>query len=179
MVKSLISLGRVPACVGVPKAEAAAVFRHGAHCRRGGRHLRGLTVDQVMASVKPASGLVMSSTAARALTVSSTLRRRPRQSLTFWRRGAHGPHDGTAPSARALASPALRPRRTQTRRIRIAPVMVNAGRLGAARPQIYRLPTPRCPSRPSPVPRHANAFHRCWSVAALKLHWSAFPRLVT
>jgi hypothetical protein len=34
------------------------------------------------------------------------------------------------------------PGRTQTRRIRIAPVMVNAGRLGADRPQIYRLPTP-------------------------------------
>jgi hypothetical protein len=32
--------------------------------------------------------------------------------------------------------------RTQTRRIRIAPVVVNAGRLGAARPQIYRLPKP-------------------------------------
>ena len=30
----------------------------------------------------------------------------------------------------------------QTRRIRIAPVMVNAGRLGADRPQIYRLRTP-------------------------------------
>lgn len=35
------------------------------------------------------------------------------------------------------------PGRTQTRRIRIAPVMVNAGRLGADRPQIYRLPTPK------------------------------------
>ncbi len=34
------------------------------------------------------------------------------------------------------------PGRTQTRRVRIAPVMVNAGRLGADRPQIYRLPTP-------------------------------------
>jgi hypothetical protein len=34
------------------------------------------------------------------------------------------------------------PGRTETRRIRIAPVMVNAGRLGADRPQIYRLPTP-------------------------------------
>lgn len=35
------------------------------------------------------------------------------------------------------------PGRTQTRRVRIAPVMVNAGRLGADRPQIYRLPTPK------------------------------------
>lgn len=34
------------------------------------------------------------------------------------------------------------PGRSQTRRVRIAPVMVNAGRLGADRPQIYRLPTP-------------------------------------
>jgi hypothetical protein len=34
------------------------------------------------------------------------------------------------------------PGRTQMRRFRIAPVMVNAGRLGADRPQIYRLPTP-------------------------------------
>jgi hypothetical protein len=34
------------------------------------------------------------------------------------------------------------PGRTQTRRVRIAPVMVNAGRVGADRPQIYRLPTP-------------------------------------
>jgi hypothetical protein len=33
--------------------------------------------------------------------------------------------------------------RTQTRRVRIAPVMVNAGRLGADRPQIYRLPEPK------------------------------------
>lgn len=35
------------------------------------------------------------------------------------------------------------PGRTQTRRVRIAPVMVNAGRLGSDRPQIYRLPTPK------------------------------------
>ena len=35
------------------------------------------------------------------------------------------------------------PGRTQTRRVRIAPVMVNAGRLGADRPQIYRLPAPK------------------------------------
>lgn len=34
------------------------------------------------------------------------------------------------------------PGRTNTRRIRIAPVMVNAGRLGGDRPQIYRLPLP-------------------------------------
>lgn len=34
------------------------------------------------------------------------------------------------------------PGRTQTRRVRIAPAMVNAGRLGADRPQIYRLPAP-------------------------------------
>lgn len=34
------------------------------------------------------------------------------------------------------------PGRAQTRRVRIAPVMVNAGRLGADRPQIYRLPAP-------------------------------------
>ena len=34
------------------------------------------------------------------------------------------------------------PGRTQTRRVRIAPVMVNAGRLGSDRPQIYRLPAP-------------------------------------
>ncbi|MBY6388951.1 hypothetical protein HG717_34350 [Rhodococcus erythropolis] len=35
------------------------------------------------------------------------------------------------------------PGRAQTRRVRIAPVMVNAGRVGADRPQIYRLPTPK------------------------------------
>lgn len=35
------------------------------------------------------------------------------------------------------------PGRSQTRRVRIAPVMVNAGRFGADRPQIYRLPTPK------------------------------------
>ncbi|OBK38612.1 hypothetical protein A5658_03580 [Mycobacterium sp. 1245111.1] len=34
------------------------------------------------------------------------------------------------------------PGRAQIRRVRIAPVMVNAGRLGADRPQIYRLPAP-------------------------------------
>lgn len=48
------------------------------------------------------------------------------------------------------------PGRAQTRRVRIAPVMVNAGRLGAERPQIYRLPTPT-------VSELANATHapRC------------------
>lgn len=35
------------------------------------------------------------------------------------------------------------PARASTRRIRIAPVMVNAGRPGSERPQIYRLPAPR------------------------------------
>lgn len=44
------------------------------------------------------------------------------------------------------------PGRAQTRRVRIAPVMVNAGRLGADRPQIYRLPTPT-------VSELANATH--------------------
>lgn len=39
------------------------------------------------------------------------------------------------------------PGRTQTRRVRIAPVMVNAGRLGADRPQIYRLPAPTMAER--------------------------------
>jgi hypothetical protein len=34
------------------------------------------------------------------------------------------------------------PGRVEVRRIRIAPVMVNAGRLGSDRPQIYRLPRP-------------------------------------
>lgn len=38
--------------------------------------------------------------------------------------------------------------RTQTRRIRIAPVMVNASRLGTDRPQIYRLPTPTLVRQP-------------------------------
>lgn len=35
------------------------------------------------------------------------------------------------------------PARSSIRRIRIAPVMVNAGRVGAERPRIYRLPTPQ------------------------------------
>ncbi|WP_016894201.1 hypothetical protein [Mycobacteroides abscessus] len=34
------------------------------------------------------------------------------------------------------------PGRANTRRVRIAPVMVNAGRVGSDRPQIYRLPAP-------------------------------------
>lgn len=40
--------------------------------------------------------------------------------------------------------------RTQTRRVRIAPVMVNAGRLSADRPQIYRLPTPKLAESQTP-----------------------------
>lgn len=34
------------------------------------------------------------------------------------------------------------PARSQTKRIRIAPVLVNAGRRGSGRPQVYRLPAP-------------------------------------
>lgn len=35
------------------------------------------------------------------------------------------------------------PGRSQTRRVRIAPVLVNAGRVGSERPQVYRLPMPK------------------------------------
>ena len=65
----VLDLGGCPLAWGLPNAEAATVFRHGAHCRRGDRHRRGLTADQVIASVKPASRLVMSITATSALTV--------------------------------------------------------------------------------------------------------------
>jgi hypothetical protein len=41
------------------------------------------------------------------------------------------------------------PGRAETRRIRIAPVMVNAGRLGTDRPQIYRLPHPTKRAEPA------------------------------
>jgi hypothetical protein len=44
------------------------------------------------------------------------------------------------------------PGRTEIRRIRIAPVMVNAGRLGTDRPQIYRLPAPTPPEPRTTVP---------------------------
>lgn len=40
------------------------------------------------------------------------------------------------------------PGRAQVRRVRIAPVMVNAGRLGTERPQIYRLPPPSVADTP-------------------------------